>query len=121
MLAPFEVERALDPKVCRSLDPWHCGDDVIWRKAPTGTGRPRPWSDCGGVRRRRGCGGPRPWTGHGGGMAVQSTAADTEEAVEAEARCISDIGGASGREGGEEAVKVEAWWRSRRRLRQMRG
>jgi hypothetical protein len=54
-------------------------------------------------------------------MAVQSTAADTEEAVEAEARCISDIGGASGREGGEEAVKVEAWWRSRRRLRQMRG
>jgi hypothetical protein len=75
------------------LDPWRCNGDVIWRKASTGTGRPCPWSDRGGVRRGRGCGGPRPWTGRDGGTAAQSTAAEAEEA---EARCVSDIGAASG-------------------------
>jgi hypothetical protein len=38
LLAPFEVERALDPKACRGLDPWRCDGDVIWRKASTGMG-----------------------------------------------------------------------------------
>jgi hypothetical protein len=57
LLAPFEVERALDPMARHGLDPWRCGGNVIWRKASTRTGCPHPWTGHGGVRCWRGCSG----------------------------------------------------------------